>query len=352
MVLLNSAELFSIFSFSLILSWLLVPILRKIAFKLSIVDVPNQEHKTHQVIMPYLGGFSIILPIVILASLIPIYFKEDIGYYNRALSILAPALFLAIIGLVDDIRTLSAKSRFLIQSLVSVLITYYLVGIGFGVQITGISIIDFLISIVWLVGITNAFNFFDNLDGGAAGVSAISSLTVFCLAFLGEQYLIAALSLVLAGSSLGFLYWNKHPARIYMGDSGSLFLGFLLAVALLQFGTNLESRFVSALLPIFILALPIMDTTVVVFSRLSRGVSVFQGGQDHISHRLMYRGLTRSKTAFVLWALGLFFGSTCILLTLAPVWSQKWISAGILFFMAISIFKFSKQAFPDVKLKQ
>jgi UDP-GlcNAc:undecaprenyl-phosphate GlcNAc-1-phosphate transferase len=305
----------AIFLVSLALSSLLVPLLRKIAFRYSVLDRPNQSHKTHQESIPYLGGLAIVIPVSLLVIIGPLIFVEDSDYSLRTSLFLLPAVLLALVGLYDDIKNLSASSRFFVQSLIAVSATLYLSNLGYSVSILSNEIGNLLLSTFWLVGITNAFNFFDNLDGGATGITIVASLTLFLLGFLGGQYLISSISLALAGSALGFLWWNRNPARIYLGDSGALFIGFILAISLLQFEPNVESRVASALIPVFILALPIIDTSVAVVSRILRGVSVFQGGRDHLSHRLISLGFNRRKTAYSLWSLSALLSSLTFLIS-------------------------------------
>jgi UDP-GlcNAc:undecaprenyl-phosphate GlcNAc-1-phosphate transferase len=305
----------AIFLVSLALSLLLVPLLRKIAFRYSVLDRPNQSHKTHQESIPYLGGIAIVIPVSLLIIIGPLIFIENSDYLLRTILFLLPAVLLAFVGLYDDIKNLGASSRFLVQSVIAVSATLYLSKLGYGVSIISNEIGNLLLSIFWLVGITNAFNFFDNLDGGASGITFVASLTLFLLGLLGDQYLISSISLALAGAGLGFLWWNKNPARIYLGDSGALFIGFILAISLLQFEPNVESRVASALIPVFILALPIIDTSVAVVSRVSRGVSIFQGGRDHLSHRLISLGFSRRKAAYSLWSLSALLSSLTFLIS-------------------------------------
>jgi UDP-GlcNAc:undecaprenyl-phosphate GlcNAc-1-phosphate transferase len=293
----------AIFLVSLALSSLLVPILRKIAFRYSVLDRPNQSHKTHHDVIPYLGGLAIVIPVSLLVIIGPLIFIENSDYLLRSILFLLPAVLLALVGLYDDIKNLSASSRLFVQSLLAVSATLYLSELGYSVSISSNKISNLLLSVFWLVGITNAFNFFDNLDGGAAGITLMASLTLFLLGFRGGQYLISSISLALAGAGLGFLWWNRNPARIYLGDSGALFIGFVLAISLLQFEPNIDSQVASALIPVFILALPIIDTSVAVMSRILRGVSIFHGGKDHLSHRLISLGFSRRKTAYSLWSL-------------------------------------------------
>jgi UDP-GlcNAc:undecaprenyl-phosphate GlcNAc-1-phosphate transferase len=199
---------------------------------------------------------------------------------------------------------------------------------------TGSSIFDSIITVVWIVGICNSINFFDNLDGGAAGTVAISSIALAYLALNGDQYLIAALSVVTAGSTLGFLVWNKSPAKIYMGDAGALFLGVLLATLTVRFEPTAQTQMGSFLIPVFLLAIPILDTTVAVLSRIRRHLSPFQGGQDHLSHRLIRSGLTRKTSAIILWSLSGLFAGVSILLPNASQSSTNYllIGAGLTWF--------------------
>ncbi len=309
------AQYLFIFLVSLALSSLLVPLLRKIAFKYSVLDKPNQSHKTHQESVPYLGGIAIVIPVLLLVIAGPLIFVEDSDYSRRTVLFLLPAILLALLGLFDDIKSLSASSRFFVQSVLAIVITLCLNQEGYGVSILSNDLGDLLLSIFWLVGISNAFNFFDNLDGGAAGIMIVASLTLFLLGLLGGQFLISSISLTLSGAGLGFLWWNRSPARIYLGDSGALFIGFILAVSLLQFEPNVESRIASALIPVLILALPVIDTSVAVLSRIFRGVSIFQGSRDHLSHRLIFLGLSRRKTAYYLWSLSALFSSLTFLIS-------------------------------------
>lgn len=288
-------------------SSLSVPFLKKIAFRYSILDHPIQSHKTHQQPIPYLGGIAIVLPIVLLTIVGPILVPISQEIWTRAILLVIPGLTLSVVGLVDDMKNVSALPRFIIQSSVATVISLLLIESDYSVSITPNNYFNFLLSILWIVGITNAMNFIDNLDGGAAGITLISSFTIFLLAIHGNQQLIAAFSLTISGASFGFLYWNRNPASIYLGDSGALFIGLLLSVLLLQFEPTASSRVSSAAIPILVLAIPIIDTAVVVISRLLRGVSIFQGGRDHLSHRLIASGRSRKEAAVILWSLSGIF---------------------------------------------
>ena len=163
--------------------------------------------------------------------------------------------------------------------------------------------------IFWIVGITNSINFFDNLDGGASGTVAVISIFLFAIAFELGQSLVSALAIVTAGATLGFLIWNKTPAKIYMGDAGALFLGIIISVLTIRLSPGIIPQEKSFAIPLLLMATPILDTTVAVISRLHRRISPFQGGRDHLSHRLMRVGLSRKVTALTLWAMAAFYGA-------------------------------------------
>jgi UDP-GlcNAc:undecaprenyl-phosphate GlcNAc-1-phosphate transferase len=302
---------------STMLSGTLTPIMRRIAFKFSVVDSPNQSHKTHKEPIPYLGGIAIMTSVIFLAVSGVLFFDFNRSAIGLLLSILLPSTFIGVVGLVDDVRNLSPLSRFFAQTAAGLFTAIFITSTQTVGSPTGNFSFDFFLTVFWIVGVTNSLNFFDNHDGGASGTVAISSFTLTVLAFASSQFYIAALALVLCGSSLGFLFWNKSPARIYMGDAGSLFLGMMISSLLVRFDPNPINRWAGFAIPILLLALPIMDTTVVVISRIQRGVSPFQGGQDHLSHRLMSRGFTRRVTAFILWGASGFFASLAILVSSA-----------------------------------
>jgi UDP-GlcNAc:undecaprenyl-phosphate GlcNAc-1-phosphate transferase len=229
--------------------------------------------------------------------------------------VLAPAAVLGVVGLIDDLRNLRPAPRFIIQTIAGVFTAWLLVSNETVGNPTGSKVMDYIVTIVWIVGICNSINFFDNLDGGAAGTVAVSSIALFVLAFNGHQILIAALASVTAGATIGFLLWNKSPARIYMGDAGALFLGILIATLTIRLKPDAETEWTSLATPVLLLAVPILDTTVAVTSRLRRGVSPFQGGHDHLSHRLIRGGMSRRRAALSLWALSGLFALGSLLIT-------------------------------------
>jgi UDP-GlcNAc:undecaprenyl-phosphate GlcNAc-1-phosphate transferase len=297
---------------------LLTPLMRKIAISKNILDRPNSSHKTHSISIPYLGGVAIILGVVIITYSAILFSEFTKNKFWLATSILGPAIVLGLIGLWDDIKQLRPLPRLISQTIAGVVIAMILIlGNNVG-NPTGSIVLDIFITIFWVVGICNSINFFDNLDGGAAGTSAISSIALSVIAIHGGQILIAALSVVLAGATLGFLIWNKSPAKIYMGDAGALFIGVLLATLTVRLNPTVNSILASLTIPVLLLAIPILDTSVAVISRILRKISPFQGGKDHLSHRLIKIGFSRKISVFILWSLSVFFSLIAITLVFLP----------------------------------
>jgi len=309
-------QFFTLFVVSYVLVGVLTPLMRKIAVSKKIFDKPNSVHKSHTKPVPYLGGVAIIFGVVITSYLTLFLSPFTADNFWLATSVLAPAIALGIIGLWDDINDLNPLPRFIGQSIAGLIIAVILISSGNLGNPTGLVSIDILISVIWVVGICNSINFFDNLDGGAAGTVAISAVILTYLALSTDQSFIAALSLVIAGSTLGFLIWNKTPARIYMGDAGALFLGVLIATLTVRFEPKTESTLGSFATPLLLLAIPILDTTIAVLSRLRRKISPFQGGRDHLSHRLVRAGFSRKLSAITLWSLTGLFGIFAVLISM------------------------------------
>lgn len=313
-------ELFDFFTLSF-LSFLVVgittPFMKKIALRYEVVDKPVESHKTHTKAVPYLGGIAIIIGVVLVT-----YFSSLVSNFTResvilASTILVPAMIMGLVGLIDDMINLNPWPRFIAQSLFGFAISYLLVSSNTLGSPFGIPWLDILLTSIWIVGITNSINFFDNIDGGATGAIAITSAFLFYLSWQGEQVLIAAMSIVLAGAMFGFLVWNKPPARIYMGDAGSLFLGVMIASLATRFDPNPINQYASYAIPCLLLAVPILDTSVAVISRVNRGISPFQGGRDHLSHRLMNLKFTKRQSVLILWLLSLFFSLTAVAISYA-----------------------------------
>jgi UDP-GlcNAc:undecaprenyl-phosphate GlcNAc-1-phosphate transferase len=312
-------EYFLLFVLTYFLVGTLTPVLRKIAIATDVVDRPNSKHKSHKQPVPYLGGVAIVLGVITISYSASIFSDFTSSTFWLATSVLGPALAIGIIGLWDDVKNLTPLPRFIAQSIAGIFTATLLILTDTVGNPTGSTMFDSVFTVFWVVGICNAINFFDNLDGGAAGTVAISSIAIALLALSSGQNLIAALAIVTAGATLGFLVWNKSPAKIYMGDAGALFLGVLLATLTIRLEPTTATEIGSFATPVFLLAVPILDTSVAVISRLRRQVSPFQGGQDHLSHRLIRSGLSRKQTAATLWGLSGVFSVIAIFMSKSNV---------------------------------
>ena len=340
----TNKEYFLLFMTSYLLVGVLTPLMRKIALATNVVDNPNAAHKSHKKAVPYLGGVAIIIGIISISYSTSLISNFTSATFWLATSVLGPALVLGLIGLWDDIKNLSPLPRFIAQSIAGIFTASVLIITNNVGNPTGSNIFDAVITIFWVVGICNSINFFDNLDGGAAGTVAISSAALAFLALTGDQYLIAALATVTTGATLGFLVWNKSPAKIYMGDAGALFLGVLLATLTIRLEPNTNTQTGSYLTPIFLLAVPILDTTVAVISRLRRHISPFQGGQDHLSHRLIRAGLSRKQAAISLWLLSGVYGALAILLSrVNSIFENYLVLAGTALWLFLFVFFFKQK---------
>ncbi len=277
-------EYLAVFSATATVCVVLTPWAMRLAFRRNLLDHPG-DHKSHNAAVPYLGGVAIVTTFSLMVAVISLVWPPNSGL-GELLVVLTAAVFLALVGLVDDVRQVSPLWRIVAEVAAAIAIW----SAGTGVIVTTSEPVNMGLTVLWFVGITNAFNLLDNMDGLAAGIAAIASLTIFAIATTNDQFLVAGLAVGLAGCAVGFLRHNFHPARIYMGDGGSLFIGFLVA----YLGIKLQfqgGRLLSALVPVLVCSMAIFDTTLVTISRLARGRSPFLGGQDHVSHRLVRLGL-------------------------------------------------------------
>ena len=286
-----------------VLAGLLTWPVRALAIKLGVMDLPNMERKTQKEPVPYLGGVAIALSIIIITYGAIYYSDYTKTTFPLVTYALLPAAVLGLMGLIDDIRGLPALPRLIVQTAVAILVAIFMLHRDIDAIPFSNNLINDVINVVWIVAVCNSINFFDNLDGGAAGTVAISTLGISLIAANQGQELITALAVVTCGATTGFLLWNKSPAKIYMGDAGALFLGVLVGILSIRLNPGISPLFNSiAILPI-LLAVPILDTCIAVLSRLRRGISPFTGGKDHLSHRLMRKGLSKRNTSYCLWAM-------------------------------------------------
>jgi UDP-GlcNAc:undecaprenyl-phosphate/decaprenyl-phosphate GlcNAc-1-phosphate transferase len=303
---LSGWDFVAVFSVTLMLSLVMTPGALRLALRSRILDHPN-EIKAQANAVPYLGGVAILGSFTAVVA-IAIALRPPSSGADDVYLLLGTAIVLSIMGLVDDLRGLSPWLRLIVEIGAGVVVWR----IGSGTSLFQNDALDALITITWVVGVTNALNLLDNMDGLSAGVAAIASGWFFIIAAANGQFLVATLAIALAGCAGGFLRSNFHPAKIYMGDAGSLFLGFMLAVIglKLRFGGPTEITF---FVPILVLGVPLFDTALVLVNRVLHKRSPISGGRDHVSHRLVFVGVP------VPAAVGLIYGGAVSLGCLAFV---------------------------------
>ncbi len=298
---------FLIFLVALIIALAMTPAAGRLAVRTGMVDRPSAR-KLHHHPVPLLGGLAIYSALV---GAVAIF--SDRTYLAQLAGIFIGATLVSFFGLWDDRSGLPPPVKLAAQ----LAATGILLLSGIQVQLFEWEPLNYALTVLWVVGITNALNLLDNMDGLSAGVATVASAFFLVQAALSGQYLVGALAAALTGACLGFLVYNFNPARIFMGDSGSLFLGFLLAVV------GLKLRFdnvttVTWMIPVIVLGVPIFDTTLVTVSRLRRGLNpLTTPGKDHLSHRLVKAGLTHREAVLTIYVLGVGLGLVATLLTRA-----------------------------------
>jgi len=280
-----------LYLFTFVLSFLLAiygtPMARSAAIKFGIVDRPDGNLKVQREPVPYLGGLAIYMAFLLSLSLTFEFSQELLG-------IILGATIIVLLGLIDDFGVLTPEVKFAGQIIAAIV----LIKSGTMIYLAFIpSWLRVFLTMLWLVGVTNAFNIIDVLDGLSSGVAAIAAITLSVVAIANGKVMVAIVAISVAGAAAGFLRYNFHPAKIYMGDTGSMFLGFTLAALSIgnTVGSYTKTNFFGFLAPILILGVPIFDTVFVMFFRLRRGQSMFHGSNDHYAIRLKKIGWSVRK---------------------------------------------------------
>ncbi|MBL8161419.1 MAG: undecaprenyl/decaprenyl-phosphate alpha-N-acetylglucosaminyl 1-phosphate transferase [Anaerolineae bacterium] len=285
----------------------LTPVSRQIAMRLGVVDKPNQR-KIHQDHKPLMGGLAIYLAFALSLILFsPPQHVVELG------AVLAGSAFLALVGLLDDRYNLGIRIR-LVAMIIAAL---GLAAAGIRIEMFHNPLIDIPLTLLWVLTVINAANFMDNMDGLTAGLSATAAAFFMVIALTQGLTLVSTLAAALLGSAVGFLIYNFNPSSIFMGDMGALVLGFVLAVLGIKLKFD-QPPDVTWMVPLFVLALPLFDITLVVTTRILEGRSPAQAGKDHTSHRLMSMGLSQRQTIFVLYGACLLFGTLGLLVGASP----------------------------------
>src|SRR5574344_84782 len=299
------------FLIALLASFLLTPYVKKLAFKIGALDRPNKR-KVHHKVMPRLGGLAIYCGFL-LSVLCTMHISRDV------LGLLLGGTVIMIVGVIDDKYQLPAKVKLLGQILAACVLVLFDIKIEWLNNPWGgyfyLEYFSIPLTIFWVISFTNVVNLIDGLDGLAAGVSAIASLTVILVAVQMGYYHIAVMTAALAGGIIGFIRYNFNPATIFMGDTGSMFIGYMLA-AISVYGAVKTAATVALIVPAIALGLPIMDTAFAIMRRYSNGRPIFQPDKGHLHHRLLAMGMNQKQAVL------LMYGITAILGIAAVLWAE------------------------------
>ena len=298
----------------------LTPLTRQIAMRLGVTAAPNRRniHSRH---VPLMGGAAIYVAFVMSALLFspPDHFLE-LG------AIVAGATLLALIGYLDDRRHLSPRIRLLVMTLAALVATLA----GVQIRLFNNSIIDIPLTLFWIVALINAVNWIDNMDGLAAGSAAIAAGFFLLLALTQAQILVSMLAAAIFGSAVGFLIYNFNPSSTFMGDMGAYTLGFVLAVLAIKLKFAAQPLNVTWMVPVFVLALPILDMNLAIVTRLLERRPLMLAAKDHISHRLLDLGLSQRKTLALLYLFSLAYGLIALIVSRAEVEAARLLGGGAL----------------------
>ena len=300
--------------FTMIVSLIITPIIIKISYRLGIVDKPNYR-KIHKQPISVLGG-----TVILFSFLIGIWLGHPIETEVKPLIIGAVIIYL--VGLIDDIYDLKPLVKLAGQIVAALVVVFYGVTIDFISLPIGptihFGILSVPITVIWIIAITNAINLIDGLDGLASGVSAIALLTIGFIAILQGNIFIIMICSVLFGTLLGFLVFNFHPAKIFLGDSGALLIGFIVGFLSLLGFKNIT--FVSLFFPIVILAVPFIDTLFAMIRRVKKGQHIMQADKSHLHHKLLQLGYSHRQTVMLIYSIALMFSLSSIILYLSQPW--------------------------------
>jgi UDP-GlcNAc:undecaprenyl-phosphate GlcNAc-1-phosphate transferase len=306
-----------------------------------LLDVPLDGRRIHRRAVPRLGGVALYLSCLAALSMLP--FVDNLltqtlsGFKSEFLTLFIPATLVLLLGVYDDLRGTNATVKFLGLGLIATL--FYTMGgridalsIPFAGSVPLPTVVSFIVTVVWLVGIANAFNLIDGLDGLASGAALFSSLVLLAVSVSTERALTIVVALVLCGALAGFLRYNFNPASIFLGDSGSLFTGFVLA-ALSVLGTQKATTAVAIVVPILAFGFPVVDTAMTMSRRLVSRKPVFQGDNEHIHHMLLARGWSQRRAALVLYGVCALFG---LLALIFPATGPK-LTGFMLFVISVAV---------------
>lgn len=301
---------------ALFFSLLITPLVKKFAVRIGALDIPKDSRRVHKTPIPLLGGLAIYG-----AFVLTIILFVPLANSREMIGLLLGGTFITAVGMIDDIKPMKAKKKLVLQIIAAIIV------VSFGLKIeivtnpfdrvSGMSDIGWLsipATVFWIVGVTNAFNLIDGLDGLAAGVAGISCITLFIVSMLNGRMDAALLTATLAGSAIGFIPYNFHPAKIFMGDTGSQLLGFMLACISIL-GSIKSAAAIVITVPILALGLPIYDTFMAILRRYKNKKPVMEADRGHLHHKLLDMGLSQKQAVLVMYAISALLGVTAIFAT-------------------------------------
>ncbi|MBR6473617.1 MAG: undecaprenyl/decaprenyl-phosphate alpha-N-acetylglucosaminyl 1-phosphate transferase [Firmicutes bacterium] len=287
------------FTIAFVISVICTPLAIKIAPLIGAMDIPKDERRMHHSAMPRFGGMAIFLGVLISMLLM-------LNMSHKIMVILAGGTAMYILGVVDDIKTLKAGTKFFFQIVIAVAMYMNDIRVSFLSNFFGYGKADLnavfclVVTVIWIVGITNTVNLVDGLDGLAAGTTAIASLSIAYVGYIHGMYLSASAMLALAGGALGFLPFNFYPSKIFMGDSGSLFLGFMMST-LSVIGLVKQATVVAVIIPVLVMGFPIFDTLYAILRRLINKRPIMEADRLHLHHRLISLGYGQRRATLMLY---------------------------------------------------
>ncbi|MFO7887305.1 MAG: MraY family glycosyltransferase [Eubacteriales bacterium] len=304
-------EYYLVFFTAFVLSFFFTPVARNLAFKLDVLDVPKDDRKVHKEPIPYLGGAAIYA-----SAILTMIIFSDLD--KTAVSIMLGGTVVFFVGLMDDIKDISPKLKLAGQIIAALIAVYGGATINYftnplpGYDVIYLEYLTIPVSVLWIVGITNTINLIDGLDGLASGVAAISASTMMFMASVsGFDYILIECA-VIAGASLGFLPYNFNPAKIFMGDTGSLFLGYMLGVISIV-GFLKTVTLAAIIIMVLVLGIPLFDTFFAIIRRIKNKRSIMEADRGHVHHRLLAKGFTQRQTVIILYVVSIIFGAAAII---------------------------------------
>lgn len=333
------------FALAFIIAFSATPIVRKLAFKIGAVDIPKDERRMHKKPIALIGGLAIVAGFIVSLAFDLLTTSNLLTANKELLGLLTGIAIIVFEGIIDDTRTLNAKAKLAFQLLAAVSVVLIsgtritVISTPFGIDpyIQLSPYISYPLTILWIVGITNAVNLIDGLDGLAAGVSSISALSLFFVSLLRVDLepaiaiYIALVTAALSGSILGFLPFNFNPAKIFMGETGAAFLGFTLGVVSIQ-GTMKSYAAISIAIPLLVLGLPLFDTLFAIVRRIGNRKPIMQGDRSHLHHRLIDMGLSQRQSVLIMYLASATLGLCAIVL------ADRGALSAIVLLLAVSVF--------------